>query len=306
MTAENEAAGPSGVEDADAGDEPVLRASVVITTFQRPEMLAEALRSVERQSVRPLEVIVVDDGSEPPVAVESELPVRVLRLERRGASAARNAGLAAAVGDVVFFLDDDDLFAERRIERALEVHRTGADIVCCNQRQFGPGESPDLSDDAAAPIAGARSGEVSAALLLRRFTPTLGATSILRGSCPPLDETYRGAEDVEWWIRLAEQGRVTTWVPERDFVYRQHGGDRSGNGLEVRIRCSEQLLVDHHDFYRQHRQARAFRLVRLSMMSRALGSRRTALGHALRSLTVWPSGPGLRALFEATGLDRSS
>lgn len=83
--------------------------SVVITTKDRPGLLGRALRSVLQQRDVPVDVVVVDDGSQPPVSPPVDPRVRLLRNPlARGANAARNAGLAAVRGRWVCFLDDDD------------------------------------------------------------------------------------------------------------------------------------------------------------------------------------------------------
>jgi hypothetical protein len=116
--------------DADATTPEV---SIVIPTRNRWALLAERMASVERQTFRDLEVIVVDDASdEPPPASFPALGsalgngVRVIRLDARSErSAARNRGLASARGDFVLFLDDDDLLrpdALATMVRALRTH----------------------------------------------------------------------------------------------------------------------------------------------------------------------------------------
>lgn len=91
----------------------VLPLSIVIPAFGRPQGVARALASIAAQDVLPAEVIVVDDGSTPPLDVGSVemggIPLVVLRHERnRGAAAARNTGMLAASTEWISFLDSDD------------------------------------------------------------------------------------------------------------------------------------------------------------------------------------------------------
>jgi len=116
--------------------------SVIIPHFSRPALLARALRSVDAQTYRPLEVIVVDDASpldpEPGiVALGLQLDIRVIRLEKNaGPSAARNAGLQAAAGDYVAFLDSDDEWLPAKLEiqvGAAEAAGQRDNVFCISQ-----------------------------------------------------------------------------------------------------------------------------------------------------------------------------
>jgi len=91
-----------------AGDDPMV--SVIICTYNRPESLGRALDSVLGQGLSDVELIVVDDGSDPPAVVPSHCAdkVRLIRTDHRGVGAARAGGLDAARGRFVAYCDDDD------------------------------------------------------------------------------------------------------------------------------------------------------------------------------------------------------
>ncbi len=85
--------------------------SVIVRTRDRPELLREALASLAANTYRPAEIVLVNDGGAPP-SVPADFPrrVKIVELEsNRGRAAAANAGIAAAGGEYVTFLDDDDL-----------------------------------------------------------------------------------------------------------------------------------------------------------------------------------------------------
>ena len=99
------------------------RVSVIIPTFDRISVLPRALDSVLAQTRPAGEVIVVDDGSTDGTAelLERDYPgVTTIRQSNRGVSAARNAGLAAASGDWIAFLDSDDEWRPQKLERQLD------------------------------------------------------------------------------------------------------------------------------------------------------------------------------------------
>jgi glycosyltransferase involved in cell wall biosynthesis len=101
--------------------------SVVIPNFNREAELQRAVDSVLAQDYRPLEVVVVDDASTRPVrlslSAEGESLVRWVRLARNGGGAtARNAGIDAAKGEVVAFLDSDDVWTADKLSRQVAAY----------------------------------------------------------------------------------------------------------------------------------------------------------------------------------------
>lgn len=100
--------------------------SIVIACYNCASFLGESIESALQQTHRPIEVIVVDDGSSDSSAeIAQKYPVRFIRQENKGVSAARNSGLRAARGSEVLFLDADDRLLPRAVEiglRDLERH----------------------------------------------------------------------------------------------------------------------------------------------------------------------------------------
>lgn len=113
--------------------------SCIIPTHQRPEFLALALQSVTSQSVQPYEVIVASDVDSPASEevchdheAASGVPIRYVYdpQTRGGASASRNIGARQATGDVLAFLDDDDVWEPSYLERVQEqIARPGKDMA---------------------------------------------------------------------------------------------------------------------------------------------------------------------------------
>lgn len=120
--------------------------TVIIPTFNRRPWLAECLDSVKAQTYPHVETLVVDDGS-------SDGTVEWLRGEQRyewvrlhvqpkngGASVARNTGIGMARGELIVFIDSDDVLAPRHVERAVRIFRerphTG--LFCCDSTIIGP------------------------------------------------------------------------------------------------------------------------------------------------------------------------
>lgn len=95
-----------------------LPITVVIPTFNRRALIMDAIRSVHDQSYKPLELIIVDDGStDDTTKVLRAAGLLVLQQDRGGISAARNRGILAATQPWIAFLDDDDIWYPSKLER---------------------------------------------------------------------------------------------------------------------------------------------------------------------------------------------
>lgn len=97
--------------------------SVVIPTYNRSVLLIDVLEALSAQTYRPLEVIIVDDGSTDDTsdrvrvwAAAQTMPVRILRQDNAGPAAARNLGVQQARGEFLYFIDSDDLIFPTALE----------------------------------------------------------------------------------------------------------------------------------------------------------------------------------------------
>ena len=201
--------------------------SVIIPVYNRPAGAGRAIQSVlAQQGLSPgeIEVVVVDDASEPPLALDAigsqafdsqaiSSQVRLIRLDRNaGAAGARNAGIRAAQGDIIAFLDSDDVWLPGKLAaqistlHALENDRTGRGrdlnaVVCgfyCPSR-FG-GRLQSRMPMAASTVADFACG--------CWFCP--GSTLVIRRSAfavvGDLDERLRRLEDLDWFVRFGKAG----------------------------------------------------------------------------------------------------
>lgn len=99
--------------------------SVILTTYNRPDLLRDALASVGKQSFRDFEVILINDNGEPVehLLAAYDYPITYIRQGRnRGLSAARNAGLALARGRYIVYLDDDDIYLPNHLAVLAEAY----------------------------------------------------------------------------------------------------------------------------------------------------------------------------------------
>jgi glycosyltransferase involved in cell wall biosynthesis len=109
--------------------------SVIIPTFNRAALLPSAIDSVLAQTHPAVEIVVVDDGSTDntrAVLTRFGDRIRVLTQSNAGASAARNAGIAASHGEIVSFVDSDDLWLPTKLEKQVSLlERAGPQTPCC-------------------------------------------------------------------------------------------------------------------------------------------------------------------------------
>src|SRR5262245_54711913 len=125
--------------------------STIIPVFNRPALLREAAASVLAQTYRPIEIIIVDDGStdntfESVESLAAEHPslLRFLRIPNGGPGAAREAGRLMAEGEFIQYLDSDDLLLPRKFELQVGCLRSHpeCDVAYGKTRFYRAGDSP--------------------------------------------------------------------------------------------------------------------------------------------------------------------
>jgi glycosyltransferase involved in cell wall biosynthesis len=194
--------------------------SCIVPVFNGERYLRDALESIFRQTYRPLEIIVVDDGSTDgsaaTVASYGEQLVS-LRQTNRGPAAARNRGLSAARGEFIAFLDQDDLWHPEKLARQQVRFQARPELDLCitYAQNFW---IPELQAEAALSrdwrYMQPHPAYMLQALLARRtlFT-TVGQFN---------SEFRFGGDDIDWFLRMAEQGVTMEVIPEVLTYHRLH------------------------------------------------------------------------------------
>lgn len=201
--------------------------SVVIPCYNQARYLPDAVASVREQSNRPLECIVVDDGSTDGTSdVAAELGALVVRQTNKGVSAARNAGLAIARGEFVVFLDADDVLlpdALARGARALTAQPEVAAVVSRCEVMAEDGTTIPARHHAI------ETSNLYRGWLSRNFVWTPGAAMFRRTALAELGGfcvDYGPAADYAIYLRLARDGRIA-YLPGYSVRYRQHSTSMS-------------------------------------------------------------------------------
>jgi glycosyltransferase involved in cell wall biosynthesis len=202
-----------------------MTVSVIIPAWNAERYLAEALASVRAQTVAPLEILVVDDGSsDGGAALAAATPgVTVVAQAHAGVAAARNRGIARARGTLLAFLDADDLWEPRKLELQLASLAAAPELggAVCHYQNFleqGLARPAWLSERALAePQAGGLSSLVVRAEVFARV-----------GVFDPAD-----ASDLDWSLRARAAG-VTLGVCREVLVRRRVHDANFSHGVDGR------------------------------------------------------------------------
>lgn len=224
--------------------------SIIIPTYNRSSMLPRALVSVQGQTWRNLEIIVVDDGStDDTTEVMSGLQrddrrIRFLRHRlNRGAQAARNTGIQSATGRWLAFLDSDDEWLPHRLEAGIAaLLRTQTRAVHCDCYVTN-GDNPARTIEGIPPL----SGNILPAILADpgpMFQGLLTERSCFEEiGC--LDETIVSYQEWDTYIRLA-QCHTFSFIAEPLFVYHCHSGKTISQDMIRDADGYAQVVGKHH------------------------------------------------------------
>jgi len=223
-----------------------VRVSVIIPTYNRADLLKEAIDSVLEQTWREFEVIVVDDGSTDATG-DAVRPyggrVRYVYKENGGPSSARNVGIREAKGTYVAFLDSDDLWEPEKlkVQMGFMLEHPEVKLTCTDSSLIGSG--------------GKRERRLSRDLVGNLF-PLLYSNSFVRTSTVVMarecfqeigyfDERYRSAEDYDLWLRVARRYPIA-YLSRPLVRYRKQEDNVSRDKLTLRLNAL-QILDSHYD-----------------------------------------------------------
>jgi GT2 family glycosyltransferase len=205
---------PTALQLMPASDQhPTL--SVIIPVHNGAEFLADAVKSVRQQDLD-IEVVVVDDGSVDDLApIIATLPIDVvLRQPNRGPAAARNAGVAASSGEIITFLDVDDVWPMGRMRALLHEIIHGRAQVAIGLAQLVRRTDTGQWEKYGVPEA-SFPWSAGAAMSRREVFREVGG----------FDEDMRFAEDTDWFHRLKESGIHIRRIPVTTLIVRRHGAN---------------------------------------------------------------------------------
>lgn len=218
-------------------DAQMPKVSVIIPTYNCAEYLAAALESVFQQTLKEIEVVVVDDGStDNTQAIMAPWRSRVVFIVQNhaGVSAARNAGIAASSAPYIAFLDADDSWMPGKLENQVAVLEgdRGAGMVCADfSILYDDGRLVPSFFERNRPLV---SGDLFTRMVQDCFAPpsaTMLRRDILRES-GTFDPALVVCEDLNLWLRISLAHRVAV-LPEVLCVKRDRGDNRRPYELTI-------------------------------------------------------------------------
>jgi glycosyltransferase involved in cell wall biosynthesis len=211
--------------------------SVIIPTFNRASLIRDALFSVYQQSHRPIELIVVDDGSTDNTEeivtdfsnehVSSNFRLIYEYQTNAGGNVARNKGIGLATAEYVAFLDSDDLWMPMKLEKQLTQIKGFDNIgaVYCGLVEIGM----DFNGAIDSVIRVFPQGNIHNQLLVKDVTAPTSTYLIRKTAFEKVgffNEILQARQDWEMWIRISNNFLILA-VPENLVFYRKHDGERT-------------------------------------------------------------------------------
>lgn len=300
---------------------PWPRVTVVIPTYDGATRVADAIRSVHAQHYPNLQVIVVDDGSEPPLReLVPSLPrsdVELIRLDKNmGAYAARNAALDRARGEIIAFLDDDDLWIPDSLTGRLEVLERSPTALMVHASVI------DHHPNGATTLRRAEDTDLRK-LLIRDCIAT--STVLVRkrtlGRVGRFDGSLRRFGDWDLWIRIAQVGPIARWDAVAAHVRVRPGSLQHGDihaiesargvilrryeGLQAALGVREQALAYSYGHLAGRYYKAGRRRESRKAALRSLGARFNLRGFAVLLLSLLPVSDTVRAYSMVRRIHRS-
>jgi glycosyltransferase involved in cell wall biosynthesis len=208
-------------------DKPLV--SIIMPVHNGERYIAQAIESALKDFYRPIEVIVVDDGSSDNTAqiIEQFEDVSYIYQDNGGVASARNKGITVSRGEIIAFMDCDDIWQPNRLTVSVSYFHQHPEIgyVLGKQMMFlepGCGVPPWVEPHW---LVEPQDVSSTAALTVRRATfARVGL----------FNEEYRSGEDTEWLVRASETGVSMARLPEVVIHRRIHGGNLSTKTLQMR------------------------------------------------------------------------
>ena len=233
--------------------------SVIIPTFNRGWILRESIQSVLDQTYLPMEIIVVDDGSTddtPEILQAFGNQIRVIKQTNKGVSAARNHGIRKSRGELIAFLDSDDLWTPDKIDRQVAFFTKNPEAMICQTQEIWIRNGKRVNPKNKHKKIGGMIFEPSLHLCLVSPSAVMIRSALfeLKGC---FDENLPACEDYDLWLRISTTHPVHLMECSCTIKRGGHEDQLSSNHSldKYRIQAIEKLLGSNTLTPEQHRAA---------------------------------------------------
>lgn len=222
--------------------------SIITPCFNSHSTIIETIESVKNQSYDNIEHIIIDDGSSVPIenTIQPYLAiVTLLRQENAGVAAARNLAVKLAQGDILVFLDADDLIDESYVEKIVRVFLNQSDIAmvacyvseigrCRNRIKIQPFNLEEFYYHNSL------------------FPSIIAVKKVLFEKVKGYNEKLKVCEDWDLYLKIAEINSNVHIIPEYLFFYRKHEDLSSLTDLMARDKCA--VHKAYYQFYQSRQE----------------------------------------------------
>lgn len=209
--------------------------SVVIPSYERPQLLRKLLKSISAQTYRDFEVIVVDDHSQSIKEIqaviaefENSFPLTFLRNEeRKGAPHSRNRGIRQSRYGLIALVDDDDAWLPEKLSRQVSLFNSSSHnlgLVYTWTKVLDPDEN--LLKEERPEIEGTPKKEILRSCFISSPSVMVRKESIIKSGL--FDETFPSCQDWDTWTRMIHNGFEVKVCKEFLTLYYKHGGPTIG------------------------------------------------------------------------------
>jgi radical SAM protein with 4Fe4S-binding SPASM domain len=231
--------------------------SVIVPTYNRPEMLKETIRSILAQNYQDFEIVVVNDCGQDVEAIINELNkdenkiVYIKHSRNKGLAAARNTGIMVSRGKYIAYLDDDDIYYPHHLETLVgQLEKSGYQVAYTDAYR-----AHQVYKDGAYKITGhdiPYSIDFSKDILLSQNISPVNCfmhTKQCLGEVGLFDEDFHAHEDWELWVRISRKydfihiKKVTT-----EFRWRMDGSTMSSNSRREFLRTMEEIFKRYQSY----------------------------------------------------------
>jgi glycosyltransferase involved in cell wall biosynthesis len=227
--------------------------TVIITTYNRPDFLRSAVRTVANQQYNPIELVVIDDHSRTPAhevlddwSSDFERFEIHRHTENQGANAARNTGIEVATGEYIAFLDDDDRWDPEKIATQVDMFQNDGPEV--GVVYTGRKVVDDDGSVARVWLPDEPEGDMTKSLLCRNIVGTQSSIMVRSEIAKetPFDETIPRWADLEWYVSVSTKCEFVG-VREPLVIYDRSAHNRISDDYEVLEESYELFIEKYRD-----------------------------------------------------------